>query len=90
MSSMVTPDAVARAVTSSPGEASAKPSTSKPQATFDTVAGAKAVTASMGPRFYPTGYGSRVTGYGLRAADLKCKAQDHEPFTSRGPLLYCS
>ena len=43
-----TPDAAGRAVTSSPGEASAKPSTSKPHATFDTVAGANAVTESMG------------------------------------------
>ena len=34
----------ARAVTSSPGASSAKPSTSNPHATFDTVAGAKAVT----------------------------------------------
>ena len=34
-----------RAVTSSPGASSAKPSTSNPQATFDTVAGAKAVTS---------------------------------------------
>ena len=36
-----------RAVTSSPGASSAKPSTSKPHATFDTVAGAKAVTTSI-------------------------------------------
>ena len=37
-----------RAVTSSPGDSSAKPSTSNPHATFDTVAGAKAVTAVHG------------------------------------------
>ena len=36
-----------RAVTSSPGSSSAKPRTSKPHATFDTVAGAKAVTEVM-------------------------------------------
>src|SRR5439155_23369453 len=37
-------DSRKRAVTSSPGASSAKPSTSNPHATFDTVAGAKAVT----------------------------------------------
>src|SRR5438046_4373479 len=36
-----------RAVTSSPGRLSAKPRTSNPHATFDTVAGAKAVTDSI-------------------------------------------
>jgi len=54
MSSMITPDArlpANRAVTSSPGESSANPSTSKPQATFETVAGANAVTEST-----PTSY----------------------------------
>src|ERR1700750_295120 len=35
-----------RAVTSSPGSCNAKPRTSNPQATFDTVAGANAVTAA--------------------------------------------
>jgi hypothetical protein len=44
MASIVTPEGANRAVTSSPGASSAKPSTSKPHATFDTVAGAKAVT----------------------------------------------
>ena len=38
------PPAANAAVTSSPGSCSAKPSTSKPQATFETVAGANAVT----------------------------------------------
>ena len=44
--------AAKRAVTSSPGASSAKPSTSKPHATFDTVAGAKAVTASISATSY--------------------------------------
>src|SRR5471030_1811252 len=47
MSSIVTPDEASRAVTSSPGSCRAKPSTSNPHATFDTVAGANAVTASI-------------------------------------------
>ena len=49
MSSMIaprTPLSANRAVTSSPGESSANPSTSNPHATFDTVAGANAVTES--------------------------------------------
>src|SRR6476469_5563827 len=46
MSSIVTPAGASRAVTSSPGASSAKPSTSKPHATFDTVAGANAVTTA--------------------------------------------
>ena len=41
------PPAPSVAVTSSPGSSSAKPRTSKPQATFETVAGAKAVTEVM-------------------------------------------
>ncbi len=48
MSSIGTPADAKRAVTSSPGASSAKPSTSKPQPTFDTVAGAKAVTDVIG------------------------------------------
>ena len=55
MSSIVTCVADAplkRAVTSSPGASSANPSTSNPHATFDTVAGAKAVTESMDASSY--------------------------------------
>ena len=47
MSAMRTPPAARRAVTSSPGVSSAKPSTSNPHATLETVAGAKAVTDSI-------------------------------------------
>ena len=55
MSSMRTPPGARRTVTSSPGEASANPSTSKPHATFETVAGANAVTGSMRRLSYPGG-----------------------------------
>src|SRR3954471_6470033 len=53
MSSMVTPAGARRAVTSSPGASSAKPSTSNPQATFDTVAGANAVIDSIAAHILP-------------------------------------
>src|SRR5690349_15361217 len=50
---MVTPPLGDKAaVTMSPGSCSANPSTSKPHATFDTVAGAKAVTAFMERSYY--------------------------------------
>src|SRR3954469_24747749 len=53
MSSMVTPAGARRAVTSSPGASSAKPRTSNPQATFDTVAGANAVIESIAAHILP-------------------------------------
>src|SRR5262249_55471865 len=50
MSSISTPDGSSRADTVSPGSSIGKPSTSNPQATFDTVAGANAVTTSSDMR----------------------------------------
>jgi hypothetical protein len=47
MSAIRTPAGAQLAVTWSPGSCSAKPRTSKPHATFDTVAGANAVTDIM-------------------------------------------
>jgi hypothetical protein len=47
MPSMRTPPSIQRAVTWSPGRSIAKPRTSKPHATLDTVAGAKAVALFM-------------------------------------------
>src|SRR6266849_2478419 len=47
ISSIRTPEGARRAVTSSPGVSKAKPRTSKPHATFDTVAGAKAVAEAI-------------------------------------------
>ena len=73
MPSMLTPTGTTRAVTSSPGDASAKPSTSNPQATFDTVAGANAVTSVMGSLILPgkphVAYRWRIVGirYSLNA-----------------------
>src|SRR5262245_7893359 len=48
MSSIRTPDGASLTVTSSPGASSGNPSTSNPQATFETVAGANAVTIRSG------------------------------------------
>ena len=60
MPSMHTPSAPGRAVTSSPGASSAKPSTSNPHATLDTVAGANAVTGSTATSSYFGGAGGRA------------------------------
>ena len=57
-----------RTVTSSPGPSMAKPSASNPQPTFDTVAGANAVTDRMGDPYYSGA-----------SADLPFVAQDLGP-----------
>src|SRR6266852_1835332 len=62
-----------RAVTSSPGALSAKPRTSNPHATFDTVAGANAVTDSMAALIL-TARGESLAAFDGRCIPAGCVA----------------